>query len=673
MRIPVDGGSGIQADPYRRTQVAPANQQTADALGSLGRSMAGIGNDMADEQIRQKQASDRLAAANHLLDYEVAARGVRSRIIDRLASGELESEDAADQAYLEEMGAVEGELATPKIGQQAVADLQYSIKRVRAGIDADFGAALNKSRIDRAEAGLISFMDGVGKMVADPSVNLDALDAQIDAAGAQAVEAKVPRDRVAALVQGAKDSNWTNSVTERVIRGKDSMAELKAIERDLTAEDGRYFQKLDTEKRNALLARVLSAQDRLTAKQQAAEAKRDKGAERALREYQQVIASGFPVNDKLRADVSRLTAGTSLEGEFVSAQLEERAVSDFLRRPVAEQRAFLVEKERQLRTGGVSDTREIGLYNSLSKAFGNNISALSERPIEMHETRTGAPIPALDAALMTTPQGIDTAIEIMRDRVTTLDALEAQFGTVGKAPLKQSEAEQFGAILKQQSPTKRAEMLGLFARGFGDPEVFRGAVKQMLGDDPRAFAAGLAHGMGFRTTEGRRLGEMIEQGSAILKDKSVIKARSNGSDGTRELFNQVIDANTIPVGSPDREMYYQSALAIYAKLAAEEGKLGYDLQDKLFRRSLNLATGGLIEVRGQTFVAPRYGMTDEQFTDALNSGLRSAANRNGMDYGDLLDMKLVTDDAVTGRYYLMQDAYRPLKDKNGNLVYIEVK
>lgn len=673
MRIPVDGSSGIQADPYQRKQIAPANQQTADALGGLGRTMAGIGNDMADEQIRQKQASDRLAAANHLLDYEVSARRVRSSIIDRLASGELDSEEAADLAYAEEMGAIDGELELPKIGQQTVADLQHSIRRVRTGIDADFTAALNKSRIDRAEAGLISFMDGAGKMVADPSVNLDALDAQIEAAGAQAIEAKVPRDRVAALVQGAKDANWTNSVTERVIRGKDSMAELKAIERDLTAEDGRYFQKLDTEKRNALLARVLSAQDRLTAKQQAAEAKRDKGAERALREYQQVIASGFPVNDRLRTDVARLTAGTSLEGDFVAAQLEERAVSDFLRRPVAEQRAFLVEKERQLRTGGISDTREIGLYNSMSKAFGNNISALGERPIEMHETRTGSAVPALDAALLTTPQGIDTAIEIMRDRVTTLDALEAQFGTVGKAPLKQSEAEQFGAILKQQTPTKRAEMLGLFARGFSDPEVFRGAVKQMLGDDPRAYAAGLAHGMGFRTTEGRRLGEMIEQGSAILKDKSVIKAKSNGSDGTRELFNQVIDANTIPVGSPDREMYYQSALAIYAKLAAEEGKLGYDLQDKLFRRSLNLATGGLIELRGQQFVAPRWGMSEEEFTDSINAQLKSAAAANGIDYGDLTEMSLIPDDKVAGRYYLKQDAIHFQAGRDGRPLFIEVR
>lgn len=674
MKIPgTEGNRGTSvARAGTINEVQPDNQRTAQAIGNAANVTGNVAGDLMQEELQRKQAADRLAASNHLLDYEAAAVSIRQDITGKLASGELVDEDEAAAAYRDAMSGADA-FELPKIGDQTSADLRLGMKRVRAGLDGEFDNIIRKSRTDRAEAQFLSFADGIGKMVADPKSDLALLDARLDGAGEQAVRAGVPRDRVAALAQNAKDRNWTNAVTERVIRNKDSMGELTAIERDLTAEDGRYFLKLDTEKRNALLAQVLGAKDRLTSKQEAAAAKRDASAERAIREYQQVIASGFPVSDELRSRVAQSARGTQLEGQYLTLQLEERAVSEFLKKPVAEQQAYLVDRERQLRAGGVSDTSEISLFKSLSNAFGSNIKALSERPIEMHETRTGEELPTLSPSLFMTPEGAVAAAQVMRDRVATLNAMENQYGTVGRAPLKQAEADQLGQILKQQSPTKRAEMLGLFAKGFDDPETFKGAVKQMLGDDPRAYAAGMAHGLNFRTTEGRRLGDMIEQGSAILRDKSIIKTKANGSDGTRELFNQEVGEDTIPVGSPDREMYYQSALAIYAKLAAEEGKLGYDLQGPLFKRALNLATGGLIDVRGQRLVAPRWGMNDDQLTDAINSQLKAAADANGVDYGDLLDMRLIPDDKVPGRYYLKQDAIHYQPGKDGRPLYIEVR
>ena len=76
--------------------------------------------------------------------------------------------------------------------------------------------------------------------------------------------------------------------------------------------------------------------------------------------------------------------------------------------PVAEQQAYLVQQEAKLRQGGVSDTSEISLLKSLSGAFGSNIKALSERPIEMHETRTGDDLPTLSPSLLMTEGAHDT-------------------------------------------------------------------------------------------------------------------------------------------------------------------------------------------------------------------------------------------------------------------------
>lgn len=489
------------------------------------------------------------------------------------------------------------------------------------------------------------------------------------------ITASLSADQYSSLLQkaqGAEQAAWGNHAARRIELGEKSMDELKAVENDLIADDGMYSGKMRPADNTAMLSRVRAAKDRLTAKWEQASVKRDASAKRVLDQYQQVYSSGFPVGDALREQARQATKGTEYEQAFVDAMANESAVGEMLKKPVSDQQSYIVQRERELRTGKVNDPKEISRFNAEVTAFQRNIKAMAETPMEWNETRTGESVQRISTHLLIDPVGKDLA-DIMADRLATLDATSRQFGVNVNSPLFREEADQLGAVIKAQSPTKRAEMLGAMAKAIDDTEVFKGAVRQMLGDDPRAFAAGLAHGMNLTTSEGRKVGELIEQGSVILKDKSVIVPKSGQSDdGSRAAFNAYI-GDALPLGSADRETYYQSALAVYAKIAADEGKLGRALDEKMFQRASRIAVGGLVEYRGQSFVPPQYGMDEDKFADAMNAALLRAAQQNGITPNNLLQSRLVPDDAVPGRYFVKQDAFNFQRDKNGNALFIEVR
>lgn len=652
---------------------AAAMTAPARALEQVGGTVMNIAADAIDVREREETANDRLTAAKFSLDYEQKAQEVSTNIVDRLNRGELKDEDEAREAFQVELGALDS-IEMPKIRPAVAADLQFGLSEAKAKSGDRIEGVLRQSRVNRAEATYAGLLDGMGKEAANPAADLSLIGQRIEMAAEQAVAGGMARDRATALAQTAKDNTWYQHGNERLIRGKSSMQALNQLEQDLSTDDGLYREKLDTDRRNTLLNQVLNAKDRLQAKAEAATAKRETKAAGSLEKMRQVIASGFPVSDELRQKVAAETRGTRHEVDYREALQEERDVATFLRQPVAKQQKFLIDAERSLRAGGVSDPKELALLGRLSTTFNNNIKRMGDEPMEWNEARGGDPMPRITMADLSRPDGLQQLGATLEDRVSTLRATKQQFGdVVGSRPLFREEAAELGAALKAMSPSVRARSLGQLAKMVDDPVAFQGIVKQTLGDDPVSYAAGLANGFNFHTSAGRKVGDLIEQGALVLRDKSVIvPSKGAADDGSRAFFNQEA-GDAIPPGSQQRDVYYQSALAIYAKIATEEGALGKELDKRIFRRAMQIATGGIHEVRGQKIVAPRYGMAEEDMVDALNLSLRQAADANGLDYGDLLDMKLVPDDRRPGRYFLMQDGMNYQPGKDGRPLSIEVK
>lgn len=680
-QIPVGQFGFRGADRPSTPRIDVGNAMTAPARGLevVGDTLMRVAGDAMDERARQQaeaerqgEANDRLTAAKFTLDYEQRARDLSVGIVDRLNKGEFRDEAEARTAYETGLGELDA-IERPTLRPLAAGSLQLGLDETKAKLGERLDGVLRQFRVNRAEATYAGLLDGFGKEAADPAADLALIGQRIDAAAEVAVAGGMPMDRASALAQTAKDNSWYQHGNERLIRGKNSMQALSQLEQDLSSGDGMYHQRLDTDRRNVLLNQVLNAKDRLQAKAEAALAKREVKAGNALEKMRQVIAAGFPVSDELRNTVAAQVRGTKLEADYQEVLGDERLVSDFLKRPVVEQQKFLLEQERVLRAGGVSDPKELALFGRLRNTFNTNIQRMTDEPMEWNESR-GDPMPRITVADLAQPNGLQRLAATLEDRVATLGATKRQFGdVVGNRPLFKEEAAELGASLKAMSPSVRARTLGQLAKVVDDPVAFQGIVKQTLGDDPVAYAAGLANGFELKTTNGRRVGDLIEQGALILKDKSVIvPPKGAGDDGTRAYFNEIV-ADAIPPGSQQREGYYQSSLAIYAKMAAEEGKLGKEMDKRLMKRAVQIATGGLVEVRGQTVVAPRYGMQEDEVVDAVNVALQQAASSHGLDYGDLLDMKLVPDDRRPGRYFLMQDAVSFQPGKDGRPLTIEVR
>lgn len=671
MRIPLADQSVRQDSRIRQAGPRDANR-TAAALGNLAQQVGAIGNDMIDTEIRQKHAADRLAATRSLMEYGAGGKERANAVAERLRRGEFANEEEAEAEYRAQIDELDaGDL--PAVGSMVIEDLKLGRQRLRGSLDAAFGEALRATRVERAEINLVGALDDMGRQAGMADADLDGLDMRGDAAVKAYIEAGGDASRAAGLAMKARESRWASAAGARLVRSADSMDSLKALEADLAADDGVYAQKLDPDRRMMLVEQVRGAKSRLTAKWEAAAAKRDANARRVLETYQQVTASGFPVGDDLREEARRATKGTEYEQQFTDALDDERAVAEMLTMPVQEQQAFIVRRERELRTAKVNDPKEIRRFAAMAKAFDQNIKSLSESPIEWHEARTGEDAPTLAPQMFLTNEGLPTVARVLRDRVATLDSIGNQFGVPVASPLKKEEAQQLGEIIKSQSATKRAETLGFLYRAIGDDAAYRGAVKQMFGDDPRAMAAGIAHGMNLRTTEGRNIGELIEQGSVILQDKTVISPKAGSADdGTKAAFNSYVTLDMLPPGGGQRDAYYQSALAIYAKLAAEDGALGRTLNEKLFQRAVRMAVGGIVEYRGMPMVPPRYGMDEDEFSDKMDAALSAAARTNGIDFNPG-DMRLVPDDNVPGRYYVWRDAYRAQPDKNGRPLFVEIR
>lgn len=669
MRIPMTEPA-IRQDSRIRGEAQPQGERTARALAGVAQSIGSIGNDMIDEEIKQKQAADRLAATRALREYESAGSAKADEIAGKLRTGEIASEDDAIAEYQASLGELDaGDM--PAVGQSVMEDLKYGRETVRAKLSDTFGNAMRRARVDRAEGDFTANLDAVGKM-ASATANIDELSAAADAAAAAFIAAGGDSSRARAITQTAKDRYWVTAVSDRVLTSRDDMKALSAIERDLSAEDGAYYSKLDGEKRLMLRSQVISAKDRLQARTDAAIAKRDASAARAVDEFRRYASSGFPVPAELRAATQSAVKGTEHEGAFVEALGEEEEIRTVLSMPVDKQQEYLAGREQALRSGKSGGLKDISLYNNTVAAVNNNIKAITETPIEWAEARTGVSEPTLSPQLFLNDDGMASAVEIMRGRVSMLDAARKTTGVATYAPLKKIEAQQLGAAVKAMAPTKRAEFLGVLYQSFGDADVFRGAVGQMLGDDPRALAAGIAYGQDYRTTANRSVGELIERGSAILRDKSVIVPKAGtADDGTRAAFNDYI-ANSIPLGSDKRETYYQSALAIYATMAADDSKLGRVVDSKMFQNATRIATGGVVEYNGQKFVPPVYGMSEEVFKDKMNAALLGAAQRNEIDF-DLREMNLIEDDATSGRYFVWADASTPIVGKDGNPLTVEVR
>lgn len=653
MRIPHVGGTRDTFGNRGPDRMGPAQFDTRgmDAglagLADAAQRVGGIAQQMQQQRQAEDDALARAKASNALLDDELQTRLVTEDVQARIADGSLDWRKAGEEYEYRQ-----SQRQAPTIDNLDPADaerFQGGLKRNRIAGAATVGQVADGARRAEFRSQFDAALDTLGKLAGQPNADIDKINAQAEAYAPMAAAAQVDPAVVAAKIQGFKDRNWTNHATGRLIAGRDSMDALNALESDLST--GAYAEKLDTDKRNAILSQVLTAKGRLEAKAQHEADKFEASAERALTAFEAQVSTSVAAPIEKMTDWSEtIKRGTPEQQarfrELLAGEVEVRGV---LAKPPAEQQAYLQTLRAKQQRDGATIAQQ-GNLRRLESAVESNLKLMREAPLAFHGERTGQPVQPLDLAAVLSGN-VDAVRSQVGERMATLATLRKQYGPeVGTAPLLPQEATAIGGALAQATPGQAIKLYGTLATVFGDPQAYRAAIQQIAPDAPVRAYVGLLHE---RTPKGAQL---ILQGEALLNRSKSDKAEDGkapafpmppAAEFTAAMDEALGDAFR---GRPGAyEVAMQVVRAGYAGSAATDGDMSGEIDTKRLKNVIRFAIGDVAEVNGSQVVMPA-GMDEDTFADKLEaawSGLQLPAGAPR----ELDDYRL--QQAGDGSYYVV--------------------
>ncbi|WP_291968965.1 hypothetical protein, partial [Candidatus Symbiopectobacterium sp.] len=272
----------------------------------------------------------------------------------------------------------------------------------------------------------------------------------------------------------------------------------------LTSEKGFYIDKLDPDKRNALLNQAMGYQSRLEAKAAAAEAKREALALRAVNSVAPLIYAGKIVSADLQDKVMTATIGTSAEGEARELLSLGPQIQEVISKGPLESTNYVSQLSAELnkKGGTIADYRRLEM---LDRAVQANNKQLMETPLLFNQNRTCDAITPLDmtalnpatAAAMSAMEGADITQQFgasISYRSATIDAVRNNTGVaVPRRLLLPQEASYLSGELKKQSVEGQASLLSRLRSAVNSDTDYQSIMQQIAPDSPvTAYAGSLA-------------------------------------------------------------------------------------------------------------------------------------------------------------------------------------
>jgi hypothetical protein len=692
MRIPV-GNFGFQTPTTSRTQV------DIGGVDAIGRGMQQLGNigmqataDAMAEKRREDEALARAKASNALLDHEIQVKTLATDIESKLTDRSLSYSDAP-AAFKAGYAAIE----KPKVEGLDPATLETFDKGMKRTEFSGFAHVQQSSekakRADfKGQADIA--LDKLGKLAGMPGGDIEKINTQadtLDPLGRVAYGANWDKAK-----QDFKDRNWLNHATQRAMESKDNLEAIGQLEKDLTAADGFYAGKLDTDKRNSVLRSVINDRLRIENKIQHNADRMEAAAEKTINEIDRQIASGIPASADMWAAWAGKVKGTAFETDFKQRLTDEAEVQDVLRLPIEQQRAFVQKKEAALLNGGGS-VRDKANTDRLKSAVDANLKQLQESPLLFAQNRTGQPVQPLDIAALAQPGGGDAVRENLRDRVASITALQKQYGAqVQMKPFLPQESQFITSALNQANPKQQVELFGTLRMAFGDDTAYMAAMQQIAPDSPVKALAGMLMAKQRKITlEKNWIADDVTSNSGdvaatVLEGENLInKTKGQKSedgkplrslyippikDFENEFAKYVGDAFASRPGALD--VAVQSAYAYYVGKSSKTGRLNTDAKDidgKLLNEALTATLGAPVAYgSGGTVFAP-WGMDKGTFKDKVRESFNAEVKARGMpdstkDQLPALGLRNIGD----GSYYITQGR-NYLYDGKGQPVTIKVQ
>ena len=641
-RVLPDAGQNrvITPDPGAQNQAA---HQLAATVQDFAAQQGAIKN-------REDQALARLKASNSIIDRESEVKTISSDLAEQLRTGQLPY-DKAEDAYNSAVNKLKP-LETPGLDPEAAGQVGLSVRRLQEGGLDGIRSAAAGARIVTAKADLVSRMDTLGKDAGAPGANIDQINARMDAEEIDEVGRMAFGPDWTNKKQEFRDQNWSTHATQRVIGAGNDLASLQKVEHDLTAEDGYYSQKLDPEKRTALMntvtGRIYQVQEHNARQAEMREMK----AERALTQMDRQAASGVPPTPADQARWKATVSGTSAAGEFNTRMSEMVEIQGLLRSPLAEQQQYIDNKRQQMATNGGSVTEQANV-NRLQTAVDNNTKMMKEQPLTFHELRTGAVVEPLDLTNISSPDGLKVLGEQIAGRFDVVNSVRKQYGPeVARNPWKPAEQAALTSVMANADDATKLQVLSAIAAASPTGSDYSAAIKPLVADQPLTLLAGLAQHRDLKAPDGTGVAKTLMAGSKVLADKSIPQPKEAQLTAA---FDEAVGF-TMPAGTPQRAQAYQGYKALYAGLTEASGTR-YDPDAKeidkdLSAKAVEMITGGIGERGGAKVIKP-YGMSDTTFNKIVDIELEGLATRSKFPVSQLEDMPMSPVPGREGSYYLL--------------------
>lgn len=248
------------------------------------------------------------------------------------------------------------------------------------------------------------------------------------------------------------------------------------------------------------------------------------------------------------------------------------------------------------------------ILSGLQDAQKAQAQALKDDPIG-YAARKGmvAPPPALDLG---NPDSWAGTFQSLQNSVDVL----ASRGMVGNISALRPEMQgQVARALVNSSPQDSVKLLGSMAANMS-PETFKATLNGLYtsGQAPAAAAAGALVSVNPEAAEG------VLRGQQLLKDNPLLAPKKTDSN-TQAIDDLLPPKAFAPNIEGARQSLLDAATARYADLSNQVGDTSGELNDARMEQAVKEVTGGILEMNGNYIVAPRYGMSQDDFDQQLSA------------------------------------------------------
>lgn len=685
-QIPL-GQFGAQA-PAQQTQVGAAQYRGGavdDAVQGLANTVSQGAQQIGSTIVQQDHAMARAKASDAMLDYEIAAGDATQKMQDGIQSGNIPY-DQAKQQYDDTIG----KLQVPQVDglpPEMQLALQDGVKRAQHK-----GANVVASTVQNAQDSdfkgrFVSVLDKLGKLGGMPGADIEQINARAEAYRPLALSAHIPEAQVDKMVQDFKDKNWTNSVTQLAMQARNDPASLDALAHNLTDANGAYVDKLDTDKRNAILGTVLSRKQLLADRQDRLQDRRDAAGVRTVSQIDQQIASGVPASADQWAKWGDAVKGTASQEDFHERVSDEQDVQAILRKPPAEQATYIQQRRAELDQNGGS-VRDQANLSRLTAAVATNVKQLQDAPLLYNQARMDDPIVPMDGTAFMGGQQ-DVADEMQR-RAQIITSMQKTYGADLVKPnlLLPQEVTDLQGVLAKATPSDQLKLLGNLRRVTADDGVYGAVMKQLSPkDNVLAFAGQLMarDASLVTTTHWFKPDETVKSDDAartMLEGNRLLTSGGKKDDGEKfplppEGKFQAAFSEAFGGLFPNRPDAMQQAMSIarayYTGKASQDGFIATDdVDSSRIGEAVKATLGNVADVNGNGQVIAPWGMPEDTFEQASERAFDTAVTRAKLPdslKGQFTDFGLQN---AKGDLYYVTKGREFLHDAQGNPVMLNI-